>query len=87
MDLRLPREASGVARWSRRVLEYSLFVFGGLLLVNLVRMTVLESADWPTAIERLLAYLVFLCMFLAMCAGAAWAAVDLSQRVSGRSGR
>lgn len=85
MDTSLSREPSGVARWSRRLLEYSLLVFGGLWLVNLLRTVVLDSPDWPAALEHVLAYLVFLCLFLAMCAGAVWAAVDLSQRVSGRS--
>jgi hypothetical protein len=87
VDLRLAREPSSVARWSRRLLEYSLFVFGGLWLLNLLRTLVLDSPDWPAAVERVLAYLVFGCLLLAMCAGTVWAAVDLSQRVSGRSRR
>ena len=85
MDTSLSREPSGLARWSRRLLEYSLFVFGGLWLVNLLRTVVLDSPSWPAAIEHVLAYLVLLALFLAMCAGTVWAAADLSQRVSGRT--
>ncbi len=85
MDTSLFREPAGLARWSRRLLEYSLFVFGGLWLVNVLRTVVLDSPSWPAAVEHVLAYLVFLCLFLAMCAGTVWAAVDLSQRVSGRA--
>ena len=84
MEKRLSRESSTTARWARRLLEYSLFVFGGLWLLNVLRTVVLDSTDWPAAVEHVLAYLVFLCLFLAMCAGAVWAAVDLAQRVSGR---
>jgi hypothetical protein len=87
VDTHLSREPSSVARWSRRLLEYSLFVFGGLWLLNLVRTVVLDSTDWPATVEHILAYMVFLCLFLAMSAGTVWAAVDLSQRVSGRSRR
>jgi len=62
-------------------------VLGGLWLLNLVRTLVLASTDWPATLEHVLAYLVFLCLLLAMCSGTVWAAVDLSQRVSGRTRR
>ncbi len=87
MDTHLSWGPPSVARWSRRLLEYSLLVFGGLWLLNLVRTLLLDSADWPATLEHVLAYLVLGCLFLAMCAGTVWAAVDLSQRVSGRSRR
>lgn len=87
METHLSREPSSIGRLARRLLEGSLFVFGGLWLLNLVRTLVLDSTDWPATIEHVLAYLVFGCLFLAMCAGTVWAAVDLSQRVGGRSRR
>lgn len=80
-------ELPAAGRWSRQVMEYTLFVLGGLWVLNLVRSAVLDAAGGWGAVDLLLAYLVFGCVLLAMVSGLVWAAVDLGHRVHGRSRR
>lgn len=80
-------ELPAAGRWSRQVMEYSVFVLGGLWAVNLVRSAVLDSTGGWGELDRLLAYLVYGCLLLAMVSGLVWAAVDLGHRVHGHSTR
>lgn len=71
------RELPTFGRWARLVLEYALFTFGALWLVQLVVSAFQESTGSRGPVGQMAGYVALLCILLAFAAGIVWIVAEM----------
>ena len=66
------RQLLAFGRWARLVMEYSLFVFGALWLLNVVVPQFQDSAWERGPVERVGGIVALMCIPVALVAGLVW---------------